>query len=115
MRKEIITRYVCEICDAKYIREATALECEGQPVTKAKGVVAGDMIRITQGEGSGTEAVVLATGTCPMGNGSAEWKRYWHTVGLTIKNGHRVKSLLYDQYELIPVIAPKEVETAESD
>ena len=107
MRKEIITRYVCEICDAKYIREATALECEERPVTKAKGVVPGDMILITNGEGSGTEAMVLATGTCPMGNGSAEWKRYWHTVGLTVKNGLGNRSLLYDQYELIPIVAEK--------
>ncbi len=102
MRKEVITRFVCEICDTKFLGQKEAEECESKEVTMNKGVKVGDMVLVTKGPESGNKTMVIAIGACPKGNGSPDWNKIWHTIGVTIRVGNRELTLLYDQYEIAP-------------
>jgi hypothetical protein len=75
--------YVCARCDQEYETESEALGCESKPITRDKGVVVGDIVMITGGQGAGCKAKVTNVYVIDKYWGHYAWKRYWHTVAIT--------------------------------
>ena len=98
-----VTRYKCSTCGKVYDSKASAEACEAKPVSHDKGVKVGDVVRITQGDGTGELATVETVYVVDREWGSYAWERYWHTVALIAKVndgwGHRI--LTFDSYEYV--------------
>jgi hypothetical protein len=92
--------YVCGVCDCQYVFESAALECEAQPTTQDKGVVEGDIVMITGGQGAGCKAKVTDVYVIDKYWGHHSWKRYWHTVAITadLIDGSGTRTLTFDDY-----------------
>lgn len=92
--------YRCSICGEKYTTEDEALECESKPITKDKGVKAGDIVLITGGQGKGCRAKVTRTWIASKYWGHYAWKRYWHTVNVVadLVSSRGTRTLTFDQY-----------------
>ena len=95
------TRYKCSTCGSMFHSEVEATQCESRSVTQDKGVQVGDQVRITAGDGDGKTATVSARFVIDKDWGHYQWKRYWHTVGLTAKidEGPGTRMLTFDTYE----------------
>lgn len=92
--------YQCEICGKKYIDQSDAENCESRAVSQNKGVVTGDRVIITHGDGVGE--TVTVDSVCILSNdcGDYAWDRYGHTVAVTAKFLDGSQRLLpFDSYE----------------
>lgn len=99
--KEITTKfYQCEICEEKYPEQKAAVNCESKPLSQDKGVKVGDVVLVTQGEGTGEKAVVTSLSVVDQYWGHHAWKRYWHTrtIMVDLPNNSGSRFLTFDDY-----------------
>jgi hypothetical protein len=100
-----LTRYQCATCGTVYDTKEQASTCESRPVQQDKGVKIGDVVRITNGDGTGQRAVVTRRVIISRDWGHYAWERYWHTVALDAHFEGRealCRFLTFDSYEVIP-------------
>lgn len=98
----MILKYNCTICHTMYDTDAQALKCEEQPLRFDRGVKVGDLVLVIGGDGAGLRGTVESIKIMDKDWGHYAWKRYWHTIALTVKMpdwGHRL--LTFDDYEVL--------------
>lgn len=101
MKVEQTTKYICEICEAKYDTAEEASKCEAIPVKHDKGVKVGDKVRITSGDGAGLLCVVERVMVHSPGWGPATYDHAVYVVGPVESSwGHR--QLSHNSYEVLP-------------
>ncbi len=103
MKEIIVTTYQCEKCLTQYKNEKEALQCEAEPITQDKGVKVGDIVIITQGDGTGSKAKVTKTWIIDRDWGHYAWEKYWHTVAISadIIGSYGSRMLTFDSYKPI--------------
>ena len=99
MKTETSTKYICEICGAKYNSSAEAIQCESIPVKHDKGVKVGDKVRITAGDGIGLLCTVENVCVYSPGWGPPIYDHAVYMVGKVEGSwGHR--QLSHNSYEV---------------
>lgn len=101
VKKRTVVTYECSICKSSYSTEDEAIECEGKKISQDRGVKEGDIVIITQGDGTGKEALVKEVFIINKEWGHYAWKRYWHTVALEadIIGEWGTRMLTFDSYK----------------
>lgn len=103
MKEVTYTKYRCEVCGATFDNAEAALECEAQPVMQDKGVKPGDRVKVLTGDGRGMIAVVDKVYPLSRAVVHHMWRRYWHTVAITVEFSDRtMRWCTFDEYEVLP-------------
>ena len=94
------TKYQCEICEQQYFDEKSAKHCEMMPVQHDKGVKVGDVVRITQGDDTGSLAKVTDVKVHEPGWGPAI---YAHSVFVLadLIDSWGSRQLSFNSYEVV--------------
>lgn len=60
MQTKSVEKYQCDLCHTWYNSKEEAERCESRPISQDKGVKVGDIVTITQGDGTGKQAKVTS-------------------------------------------------------
>jgi hypothetical protein len=100
MKIEQITKYICEVCEARHDTAEGASKCESIPVKHDKGVKVGDKVRITAGDGIGLLCTVENVRVHSPGWGPSTHDHAVYLIGKVDGSwGHR--QLSHNSYEVI--------------
>lgn len=93
----------CNMCKTIYESKEEAAQCESKPISQDRGIKIGDLVMITEGDGTGALAKVKRTYILSMGWGHYAAQRYWHTVALEadICDSWGTRLLTFDSYRKV--------------